>query len=71
MLVLTRKTGERILIDGCIVIEVLAAEGNRVRIGIRAPRDVPIRRPDADAATAAAADDDDETRERDDAASGR
>jgi carbon storage regulator len=44
MLVLTRKIGERIVIDGVIVIEVLRAQGNQVRIGIRAPRGVAIRR---------------------------
>jgi carbon storage regulator CsrA len=44
MLVLTRKAGERILIDNNIVVEVLEVQGNRVRIGIQAPRGVPILR---------------------------
>uniref|UniRef100_A0A7C4LS62 Translational regulator CsrA n=1 Tax=Schlesneria paludicola TaxID=360056 RepID=A0A7C4LS62_9PLAN len=44
MLVLTRKQGERIHIDGCIEVTVLSVEGHRVRIGIEAPHDVPIRR---------------------------
>jgi carbon storage regulator CsrA len=44
MLVLTRKTGERIVIAGGITIEVLQTQGNRVRIGIEAPRGVSIRR---------------------------
>ncbi len=36
MLVLTRKPGEQIVIDGSIVVTVLSVQGNRVRIGIRA-----------------------------------
>jgi carbon storage regulator len=44
MLVLTRKAGERILIDNNIVIEVLEVQGNRVRIGIQAPSGVSILR---------------------------
>jgi carbon storage regulator len=37
MLVLTRKPGERIIIDRDIVVEVLSVQGNRVRLGIQAP----------------------------------
>jgi len=44
MLVLTRKAGERIMIDSSIVLEVLEVQGNRVRIGIQAPRGVTILR---------------------------
>jgi carbon storage regulator len=44
MLVLTRKAGERIVIDESIVVEVLEVQGNRVRIGIQAPQGVPILR---------------------------
>ncbi|MFZ5832385.1 MAG: carbon storage regulator [Planctomycetota bacterium] len=44
MLVLTRKTGERILIGKDVVIEVMEAKDGRVRLGIEAPRDVPIVR---------------------------
>jgi carbon storage regulator len=44
MLVLTRKAGERIFIDGSIVVEVLEVRGNRVRIGIQAPQDMTILR---------------------------
>jgi carbon storage regulator len=44
MLVLTRKVGERIVIDDSIVVTVLKVEGNRVRIGIRAPETVVIQR---------------------------
>lgn len=44
MLVLTRKAGERIVIDDSIVVEVLEVHGNRVRIGIQAPQGVTILR---------------------------
>jgi carbon storage regulator len=44
MLVLSRKEGERIVIDGQIVVTVLQVRGNQIRLGIDAPRDVPIRR---------------------------
>lgn len=44
MLVLTRKIGERIRIDNEIVVEVLAAAGNQIRLGIQAPASVSIRR---------------------------
>ena len=44
MLVLTRKLGEQIQIDGCIEVTVLGVEGHRVRLGIKAPSDVTIRR---------------------------
>jgi carbon storage regulator len=39
MLVLSRKVGERVVIDGEIVVEVLEAGGGRIRLGIEAPRD--------------------------------
>ena len=44
MLVLRRKVGERIILAGVISIEVLAIEGNTVKIGIVAPLDVAIAR---------------------------
>jgi carbon storage regulator len=44
MLVLTRKVGERIVIDDGIVVEVVEVHGNRVRLGICAPGGVPILR---------------------------
>jgi carbon storage regulator len=44
MLVLTRKRGESIEIDGRIEVRVVAVQGNRVRLGIVAPDDVTIRR---------------------------
>ncbi|MBC7966210.1 MAG: carbon storage regulator [Fuerstia sp.] len=44
MLVLTRKCGEEIVIDGGIRIQVLESKGGRVRLGISAPRDVLVAR---------------------------
>lgn len=44
MLVLSRKVGEKIIIDGDITLVVVELRGNRVRLGIEAPKEVPIRR---------------------------
>jgi carbon storage regulator len=44
MLVLTRKPGETIVIGGRIRVTVTAVEGNKVRLGVSAPADVPIDR---------------------------
>ena len=44
MLVLSRKSGEKIAIDGDIHLEVLEVSGNRVRLGIIAPDDCRILR---------------------------
>ncbi|MCC9206039.1 carbon storage regulator CsrA [Arthrobacter sp. zg-Y769] len=44
MLVLTRRSGEQILIGDDIVITVLDSRGDGVRIGIDAPRGVRIQR---------------------------
>ena len=44
MLVLTRRVDESIAIGDSIVLTVLAIEGERVKIGINAPRDVIILR---------------------------
>lgn len=44
MLVLSRKKNERIVIDNQIVITVVDIRGDKVRLGIEAPRDVDIHR---------------------------
>jgi len=44
MLVLTRKTNQSIMIGDQIEVSVLAVSGDKVRVGISAPRDVPVFR---------------------------
>ncbi|MGI9556779.1 MAG: carbon storage regulator CsrA [Solirubrobacterales bacterium] len=44
MLVLTRKTNQSIMIGDDVEISVLSVSGDKVRIGITAPRDVPVFR---------------------------
>jgi len=44
MLVLSRKVGEKIVIGKDIVIMVTAIAGDRVRLGISGPAEVPIHR---------------------------
>jgi carbon storage regulator len=54
MLVLTRKPGEKIVIGDNVVLEVLEIQGNRVRLGIKAPQGVTILRQELLVAKAAA-----------------
>ena len=44
MLVLTRRSGEEIVIGGNIHVTVLEVKGQAVRLGITAPRSVPVNR---------------------------
>jgi len=44
MLVLTRKSGQEIVIDGGIRVTILEVQGNRVRVGITAPDEVKVVR---------------------------
>ncbi len=44
MLVLTRKSNQSIMIGDDIEISVLSIMGEKVRIGIQAPRDIPVFR---------------------------
>ncbi|MFN8152270.1 MAG: carbon storage regulator CsrA [Solirubrobacterales bacterium] len=44
MLVLTRKTNQSIMIGDEIEISILSVSGDKVRIGIDAPRDVAVFR---------------------------
>jgi carbon storage regulator len=44
MLVLSRKVGESIKLADDIEITVLAVDNTRVRLGIRAPRHIDVRR---------------------------
>lgn len=44
MLALTRKKGESLVVNNNIEITVLEIRGDQVKIGISAPKDVPIYR---------------------------
>lgn len=44
MLILTRRVGETICIGDTIKLTVLGVDGNQVRLGTQAPRDVAIHR---------------------------
>ena len=44
MLVLSRKVGEKLVIDGNITVEVVRIQGNRITLGVVAPVDVKILR---------------------------
>lgn len=44
MLVLSRKTGQKIFIGDEITVTVIEMKGNQVRLGIHAPNNMPIYR---------------------------
>ncbi len=44
MLVLSRKQDEKIIIGDSITLMVVAIQGDKVRLGIEAPKDVSIHR---------------------------
>lgn len=44
MLILTRRYGQTIFIGSDVKVTVLAIHGNQVRIGITAPKEVPVNR---------------------------
>lgn len=44
MLILTRRLGETLCIGDDVTLTVLGINGNQVRIGINAPKDVPVHR---------------------------
>ena len=44
MLVLSRKKNESIVINSDIVVTVIEVRGDKVRLGIVAPKDVPVHR---------------------------
>lgn len=44
MLVLSRKKNESIVINNDIVITVIEIRGDKVRLGVEAPKEVPVHR---------------------------
>ena len=44
MLILTRRLGEKVIVGDDVVISILDVRGDSVRIGIQAPRDIPVFR---------------------------
>jgi len=44
MLILSRKPGESIVIDGRITVKIMRLDGDMVKVGINAPSEVPVHR---------------------------
>jgi len=44
MLILTRRIGETLMIDDDVRVTVLGVNGNQVRIGVDAPKDIAVHR---------------------------
>ena len=44
MLILTRRVGETVMIGEEVTVTVLGVKGNQVRLGVNAPKDVPVHR---------------------------
>jgi carbon storage regulator len=44
VLILTRRTGETVMIGDNVTVTVLGVKGNQVRLGINAPRDMRVDR---------------------------
>jgi len=44
MLILTRRIGETLMVGDEVTVTVLGINGNQVRIGINAPKTVPVHR---------------------------
>ena len=44
MLVLSRRKGESIVINNEIEVTVLEVNGDKIRLGVTAPREVPVHR---------------------------
>jgi carbon storage regulator len=57
MLVLSRRIGETIVINGDIQVKVLSIQGNKVRLGVVAPEQVSVDRQEVHERRTAFADD--------------
>lgn len=44
MLILTRRVGEILMVGDDVTVTVLGVNGNQVRIGVNAPKEVPVHR---------------------------
>jgi carbon storage regulator len=44
MLIITRRPGEKIMVGDDVVVEVIEVSGSSVRIGIAAPKSIPVYR---------------------------
>jgi len=44
MLILSRKKGESLIIGEDVVLTVLDVRGDKIRLGIEAPREIPVHR---------------------------
>ncbi len=48
MLVLDRKPGETVIQDGIVTIHVLSVHGQRVKLGLEAPKEIKFKRGELD-----------------------
>lgn len=44
MYILGRRVGDGVIIGDNIIVKIVRIEGNKIRIGIDAPRDIPVYR---------------------------
>ena len=44
MLILTRRVGEILCVGDEVTVTVLGVKGNQVRLGVNAPKDIPVHR---------------------------
>ena len=44
MLIITRRAGEKIMLGDDVVVHVMEVVGNTVRVGVEAPRSLPVYR---------------------------